>query len=338
MKFQQKYEDANVTDRVEFENSYVTKDARLGHCCVCDALTKWLDGKIQKSVCSEECCSKFWNSLQGTGLNHNQLDLVQKMVAQEIALAKIADPVWKDIIVIVRDQLDYLKICIDSIREHTKYFNLYIWDNGSGPEMKKYLGDLQEEHFYTNPEDWDIEVWTVDENMGFIVPNNKLAALGTNDYIILLNSDTKVFECWDTAMISWLQNNSDVAQVGYWGGHLGPDGRGFGGDNGAEIDYVPGWCFCMSRETYKKHGLFDQDNLTFAYCEDADLSLRLKEAGRKIYALYAPLVLHYQNKTIKAVEKEGQIDVRATFDHNHEYIKRRWKDYLASGRIFAQKA
>jgi GT2 family glycosyltransferase len=117
---------------------------------------------------------------------------------------------------------------------------------------------------------------------------------------------------------------------------LDHEGRGFGGANGYDIDYVPGWCFCISRETYEQFGLFS-NKLQFAYCEDSDYSLRLKEAGKKIYALYAPLVHHYQNKTVKDVEGEGQLDLRSSFDHNHAYVKERWKNYLENERVVLKK-
>jgi GT2 family glycosyltransferase len=137
-------------------------------------------------------------------------------------------------------------------------------------------------------------------------------------------------------MMGLMKQHEDVAQVGYWGGHLSEDGRGFGGSNGFDIDYVPGWCFCIKRETYNEHKLFS-DKLKFAYCEDSDFSLRLKEAGKRIYALHTPLVHHYQNKTVVAVEKEGSLDLRATFEYNHKYIKERWKYYLANERIMLKR-
>jgi GT2 family glycosyltransferase len=165
-----------------------------------------------------------------------------------------------------------------------------------------------------------------------VVPNNEMIALGESPYVVLLNSDTKVFENWDNTMIAFLKNNPEYAQVGYWGGHLNADGRGFGGANGERVDYIPGWCFCIPRETYDQFGLFDE-HLKFAYCEDSDFSLRLKEGGKKIYSLYAPLVHHYQNKTVKQVEKEGELDLQATFDHNHSYFKNRWKEYLSKNRV-----
>lgn len=336
MKFEIKYPNAKLTERIEFEYSFVTKDVKLGQCHCCGGFTRWIDTKLQHHVCSEECGGKLWASAR-EGSRLKKFEEYQKEIKTELKAALLADNRWKDIIVVVRDQLDYFKQCIDSIREHTHNFNLYIWDNASGEETKKYIESLQAEWLGIDDSDWNLEVWTSDVNAGFIEPNNKLAEIGDGDYIIPLNSDTKVFEHWDTAMLACLQNNSQIAQVGYWGGHLDRTGRGFGGDNGMEVDYIPGWCFCIERATtFKEFGLFNKQ-LKFAYCEDADLSLRLKDSGKDIYSLYTPLVYHYQNKTINAVHKEGEVDVAATFEHNHKYIESRWKNYLENKRVLARK-
>lgn len=257
-------------------------------------------------------------------------------VKSELRLAEEAKPVWKDIIIIVRDQLHYFSQCIDTLMNNTSNFHLYIWDNGSKEDTRKYIDSLAAGWEYDKADDWQITTIRSETNTGFIEPNNELVSWGDSEYIVLLNSDTKVFDGWDRAMTGFLDKYEDVAQVGYWGGHMGPDGRGFGGANGYDVDYIPGWCFCVSRETYNTHGLFDQ-KLKFAYCEDADLSLRLKEAGKKIYALHAPLVFHYQNKTIVEVEKEGDVDVAATFDANHTYLKDRWRDYLQHDRVLLKR-
>lgn len=331
MKFEQRYPDAKTTERFEFEYSHVTKDAKLGQCFVCGAYTRWIDLKFQKHVCSEECCGAAWKEQ-----SQPDLEDVRKVAEAELVIAAISKPAWKDILVIVRDQLPYLKICVESVREHTKNYTLHIWDNESGPETQEYIANLQQEHASLQNPDWKLKVRRSERNEGFIEPNNALAEDSEGDYLIPLNSDTKVFPHWDTAMIGWLQQYPEVAQVGYWGGHLGPDGRGFGGQNGYDVDYIPGWCFCISRETYNQFGLFNKE-MKFAYCEDADLSLTLQDAGKKIYALHVPLVYHYQNKTIKVVEKEGEVDVRATFEHNHEYLRRRWKDYLENRRVLQRR-
>lgn len=338
MKFEKKYPGAASTDRHEFEYSYVTKTPKLGQCRWCGAMTKWLDVVFQHHACSEECLGAMWRKYkddQKKNSTYENFETHFDHVKAELELAASARDAWKDIIIVVRNQLSYFKQCIESIKANTKNYHLYIWDNGSDPETRAYIDSLVASFDPERDTDWDISTMRSEQNTGFIEPNNELVAWGDSEYIVLLNSDTKVFEGWDRLMTGFLESHPEVAQVGYWGGHMGPDGRGFGGSTGYDVDYIPGWCFCVARSTYEKHGLFDK-RLKFAYCEDADLSLRLKEAGSKIYSLHAPLVHHYQNKTIVEVEKEGQVDVAATFAANHEFIKERWKDYLKYERVLVK--
>lgn len=338
MKFEHKYPDSIVSDRFEFEYSNVTKTPNLKQCKWCGSYTRWIDVLFDIHVCSEECNNSLWNKYKNDHKQRGTYDNFERhfsFVKEELKLSRGVDE-WKDIIIVVRNQLDYFKACIESIQKTTKNYHLYIWDNGSNQDTVDYIESLLMSYDPNKVTDWKITTMRSEVNTGFNHPNNELAALTTSPYIILLNSDTKVFENWDTTMIGYLQKNQDVAQVGYWGGHLSEDGRGFGGANGGDIDYVPGWCFCISRETYKEFRLFN-DKLKFAYCEDSDLSLRLKEAGKKIYALYTPLVYHYQNKTITEVEKEGSLDLAATFEYNHAYIRDRWKHYLANDRVMLKR-
>lgn len=335
MKFESKYPQATSIDRFEFDYSYITKAPKLGQCRFCGAYTKWLDVLFMNHACSEECLGAMWKQYkndQNEKLPNDKFELHFAHVKDELKMITQVRDVWKDIIIIVHDQLDYLKQCIDSLREYTKFCHVYIWDNGSQPETADYINNLVSNHDPEQNPEWRMTSMRSDVNIGFIKPNNELVGWGESEYIILLNSDTKVYAGWDKAMTGFLDLHPDVGQVGFWGGHMGPDGRGFGGANGYDVDYIPGWCFCISRDSYNRFGLFD-DRLTFAYCEDADLSLRLKEAGKRIYALYAPLVHHYQNKTIIEVEKEGQIDVAASFNANHQFIKSRWKHYIEFERV-----
>lgn len=322
MKFEAKYPSAAKEDKFEFEYSFVTKSPKLGACRFCKEFTRWIDVLFQVHVCSEHCNSKLWQEYKtNESLKYDNFDKYFEIVKEELSLPESQSS--KDILIVVHDQLDYLKDCLNALMAVTKNYHLYIWDNASGKKTQEYLNSLPREL---------VTVVRSEKNIGFIKPNNDLAAMGKNDYIILLNSDTKVFDQWDTLMVSFLEKHPNVGQVGYWGGYLGPDGIGFGGGNGYSVDYIPGWCFCLSRKLYNQVGLFNKE-LDFAYCEDADLSLRLKDVGYQIYALHASLVIHYQNKTIEEVEKEGEIDVQATFKRNHEYLKNRWHHYLKNDRV-----
>ncbi|MCP4155569.1 MAG: glycosyltransferase family 2 protein, partial [bacterium] len=157
-------------------------------------------------------------------------------------------------------------------------------------------------------------------------------------YMILLNSDTVVKENWDKAMIAYLEENPKVAETGYLGGILNDQGLPMSKDLGPDIDYIAGYCLCISRESYDKYGLFD-DGLKFAYFEDFDLSIRLKEKGRKLYALHLDLVIHYEGKTVKAVSstEEDKESLAATFEQNRLYFQNKWKEYLKWKRVAAGK-
>lgn len=337
MKFDQKYPSADPGRRFEFEYSQVSRGPSLGTCGWCGAMTRWRDCVFNTAVCSEECGSAMWGKVRSDRSMHPSeadFDAHYLAVKAEVAAAEAAEDATKDIVVVVHDQLPYFRACVESVMRHTENYHLYVWDNASGPETQRYIESLIAS---SDPESGRaVSTMRSESNLGFIGPNNELASWGDGEYLILLNSDTKVFEGWDRAMISHLRSHPGDAQVGYWGGHLGPDGRGFGGEQGGDVDYIPGWCFCVNRKTYQQFGLFSPE-LTFAYCEDADFSLRLKEAGLGVYALHAPLVHHFQNKTITEVEREGAVDVRATFEKNHDHLRRRWADYLEGGRVLARR-
>lgn len=222
----------------------------------------------------------------------------------------------KDILIVVHDQLPFLKRCISSIRHNTEDYRILLWDNASNQETSNWIKSQS-----------DIVCVRSEENLGFIKPNNRLAEISDADYIVLLNSDTEVIQDWDKAMVSQIQQY-DYDQVGYLGGYLDTNGKGISFGFGNQVDYIPAWCVCLPRRTYLKHGLFDENNLVFAYCEDSDLSLRIIESGGKIYALHLGLCIHHENATINEVSKF--MDCETSYKKNHEFIKFRHGNKLKS--------
>jgi hypothetical protein len=319
VKFENIYPDTKTNEIIQTEY-HLRKDSKIAECACCGAMTRWFDLSFDSYMCSEECCKDVY------------FDERFKNIKEELKLSLMFDDEWKDIIIVVKDQLYYFKQCVESIQKFTNKYHLYIWDNGSGIETQKYIENLIASVELKEDSNVRITICRSEENTGFIFPNNELIALGESPYVILLNSDTKVSENWDNVMIGFLKSNQDVSQVGYLGGILNEDGRGDRGGYGYEVDYIQGWCFCINRKTYEKYGLFNEE-LKFAYCEDSDFSLRLKQSGNKIYSLYSSLVHHYQNKTVIAVEKENVINMGETFNGNHEYLKNKWKDYLENDRV-----
>ena len=239
-------------------------------------------------------------------------------IRQELINARQYVPVKKDIVIVVHDQLEIFKNCVESIERNTKDYNLYIWDNASQAETAEYIQTLGVSG--------KAFVYRHNENVGFVVPNNRLVASSSSPYVILLNSDTIVRRGWDETMIAWLQTHPDVGAVGCSGGLLGEDMVGIGQGTGYNIDYVCGWCVCFPRSIYERFGLFDEQNMQFAYGEDSDFSLRLKTGGMKVYAMFSDLVLHLSCRTSLQVMNERP-NMSETFAHNHTILRERWKNY-----------
>lgn len=207
---------------------------------------------------------------------------------------------------VVHNQPDVVRRCLESLRDNTRNYKLYVWDNASDAETS---GLIKNCHRYHRSE----------KNVGFIIPNNRLAAEGDSPYIILLNSDTVVRPGWKESLIGHLENN-DTALVGFQGGIIDGRGVGVGTAYGDKIDYVAGWCMAMRRTTYEEHGLFDEQ-FEFAYAEDSDLSYRLKSRGLKIYALHLALVDHVGGATIKSLNDDH---IKVSFTENHKKFAAKW--------------
>lgn len=252
--------------------------------------------------------------------------LMDELVEQD-KVEKSPDRPSKDILIVVHNQLEYTKKCLTSIVENTSDYNLHVWNNGSDKETEEWL----ESFGNSLPPVVGWSLTHVPENMGFIEPNNEMVSTCKGDYLILLNNDTEVGKGWDTALIGWLMKHPKYGVVGYEGGLVSSNGVGIGVGFGEEIDYVAGWCLCMSRDLYMHLGLFDMHNLKFAYGEDLDLGLRVREAGFRNYALHLKYVKHHANRTTSAIK--DTFDLKPMLKANHLYIQTRWKDYLANQRV-----
>lgn len=253
-------------------------------------------------------------------MNYAAEDLLDLMRAEVATLSKYRR-VMKDILLVVKDNLEDVRECVDGIFSHTTDFHLYVWDNGSDEPTRDYLRSLT----FLYPD--QVTLISYPTNIGFIEPNNRLYEMGTSPYVILINSDCVPLSDWTEAMISHLQAEPDLAEVGYSGRMLGPQGTGVGPGLGDQADYLEGWCVALPRRVCGDT-LFDGVNLEFAYGEDSDLSLRLRECGYRVKALANTRVLHKGSRTIRQVIKTT--DTRASFRRNHEYIRTRHAAFLRS--------
>src|SRR5208283_3465097 len=64
-----------------------------------------------------------------------------------------------------------------------------------------------------------------------------------------------------------------------------------------EADYISGCAILVPRSLWDLLGGFDQ-RYAPAYCEDADLAFRVREAGRKVYYCPFSVVVHLEGATM----------------------------------------
>ncbi len=239
-------------------------------------------------------------------------------IKEELLFIDFAENIDKDILIVVHNEFEFVRNCIDSLYKNTKNFNLFIWDNASDKQTKEYLEKIQKKK--------NIKLYRSEQNIGFVIPNNTMAKDSKSPYLILLNSDTEVRPYWDKVLVGFLEKNKDVGACGFQGGIVNEQGLGVSINFGYDVDYICGYCLCIPRKIYKEFGLFDE-NIKFAYCEDSDFSFRLREKNKKIYACYSTdLVVHYGNRTSLSVAQK--INLKETIENNLIYLQNRWSKYL----------
>ncbi len=232
----------------------------------------------------------------------------------------------------VHDQLDITRKCLESILVHSPLdlLQILIFDNGSTADTGAYLCQLKHEYSC-------IDVNTSESNLGFGFAHNKNLEWATGDYFVVLNNDLEVCEQWLETIYQPFLDDPKIGITGpYTGcGRLGNNGMGYGrpDDDLEEMDYIEGSCLMIPTWLAQREGLFDP-SFRFAYCEDADLSLRLREKGWKIKTVTLPMV-HVRGSTSKAVVREG-VDLQGYHLYNHAVFMTRWGAYLVD-RSFAYK-
>ncbi len=189
--------------------------------------------------------------------------------------------------------------------------DLYVADNGSTDDS---LAWLRSHH----PE---VKILELGENFGFAEGYNRAIKMVSEPYVVLLNSDVEVTEGWLDPLVSFLDENPDVAAVqpkilswrdrskfeyaGAAGGYLDRLGypycrgrlfdsietdRGQYDGPPADICWASGAALLVRRQDYLDAGGLDAR--FFAHMEEIDLCCRLHARGRRVCAVTQSAVYH----------------------------------------------
>ena len=230
--------------------------------------------------------------------------------------------------IVVFNQIEYTKKCIESILKFSKDYELLLWDNGSTDGTKEYFVQLCKEHK-------NITATTVPENIGYSTPQNHNAKKATGEYFVALNNDLTVCQDW-LEKLSAPFEDPKVAIVGLFGepSTLKADGWG---SFGPQLDYIDGACFMMKKTLIDKYGLFDDVTFKFAYSEDADLSLRMKSLGYKIKKVKLEII-HEGAVTSRSLDrKTTDMALKYSIDNRKELVDKWGMNGFFFGAYFDYK-
>lgn len=219
--------------------------------------------------------------------------------------------------VLCHNNLELTRKCLESIFLFTANFRLIVTDNASTDGTKEYLAQFA-------ARDTHVKIVTNETNRGFIQPHNAALELADSEFFVVLNNDTEVCKDWTRTMMAVFRARPKVALVGIKGTCCAWDANMAGQYDANRLDYIEASCLMIPTALAKTHGLF-ATYLCFAYCEDADLSLRMRELGYELAQVDIPII-HHRGKTSEIVRKS--IDIDAIHRGNHDMLRMRWALYV----------
>lgn len=221
------------------------------------------------------------------------------------------------IVLAVKDNVRYLKHCVDSIYNYTKEnFELIIIDNASSIEVKDFLEELQR-----NRE--NVKVIINKENMGYAYACNQGIKIATGNYLCMLDIDTIVTPGWLTDMLNCMKKNKRCGIVTPSQSYLkdmnyvpfirntalsiDEDIVNFsetlkkGDYEEKQIREIYGFCHLVRREVYKDIGVYDWQRYKGVAVNETDLFWRAQIKGWGLFWAKGAYVYHFHGIVKKSL-------------------------------------
>lgn len=232
-----------------------------------------------------------------------------------------------DIIIVVWNQKERTRACLDSIIKNTAVpYRVIIVDNASAEDTRAYLVD-----FFARHRDKTL-LLRQEKNLGFIKGVNKALAQAKADYVCLINNDTIAAAGWLGEMVSLLRTHQEIGIVNPSSNTLGQNvascdeeplaqyARAIKASSGryARMATSHGFCMVFRRKLYEEIGAFEE-RFGKGFFEDTDFSLRAKSKGYVLARACASYVYHHENTSFRTVPR-----YRLGFDLNRRLFETRW--------------
>ncbi len=208
------------------------------------------------------------------------------------------ESVATSVVLVVWNQLDLTRDCLDSLQATSIPFELCVVDNGST--------DGTREWFAAFPLPFPLRYHRNETNLGLIPALNQGARLAQGEVLCFLHNDTEMRDPrWLERLREALASDRHVGLAGLYGvRRLRRDGRYAGRTivhalegqgtldaDVAEVAAVDGVCLCLRRSLFESLGGIDEA-YGFHHGYDRDLSFAVREAGWRCAVVKAPFVHH----------------------------------------------
>ena len=217
-------------------------------------------------------------------------------------LDKYSDMHFTSIVILTYNQLEYTKLCIESIRKFTPKdkYELIVVDNNSTDETVKWLKEQK-----------DIKLILNSENLGVPKGYNQGINVSKGDNILLLNNDVIVTPNWLYNLDYALWSNLEIGAVGCLSNYVSNHQKinvnykditsmlkfaekfNIQDYEKYEIrDKLIGFCFLVKKEIVDKIGLLDEQFFPGNY-EDDDYCKRILNVNYKLLLCKDTFVHHF---------------------------------------------
>lgn len=245
------------------------------------------------------------------------------------------------IIVLCCNELDYTKLCLESVLRHTRVpYELILVDNGSTDETPQYLESLLAR---AGPQ--RVKIIRNAANVGFARGCNQALEKARGSYLVFLNNDTIVTPAWLENLVAWSFHDwPHVGMVGPLTNYAAAPqqipagytdlkdldefalrrGRDYS-HKALRHDRLIGFCLLLRRDVFKAIGGFDE-RYGLGFFEDDDLSVRVRRAGYSLLIALNVYIHHFGSRTIAHLG----IDCEQKLRDNLEIFKQKWGEAYAA--------
>jgi GT2 family glycosyltransferase len=223
------------------------------------------------------------------------------------------------IIVLCYNHLDITKRCLDALfQTDLSQAELIVVDNHSTDDTWEYLHSLMHRI--------DL-IYRCEENLGVGGGYNVGFAFVHTPYFLTLNNDMLIYD------VDWLEKmhapfkNLKVAQVGIEETGCWLDNQGVGWylpHSSLKPDYVETCCMMGRTDAVREVGPLFDPIYKMCYCEDSDLSLRLRAKGWEI----AHIPMNYEHIGHVTLGAGDNPMAAKYLVPNLVTFKKRWRKYL----------